>query len=169
MIWEESHRADPRARVIADRHYSRQKIGTPQFVPPGRCLVLHAETETGSAYWVTSWPFGEYVKHRWPGAWICSAFRNEGAAPGVQMIIDAVAATLNRYGPPPELGMITFVDPDQVEPTMVRGEPVWGWAFMMAGFVPDGFTRGGLIALKLYPQDMPKPAAPFTIDQDLFA
>jgi hypothetical protein len=51
MIWRLSHRADPFARLIADRHYNRQKIGTPQFVPPGRCMVLTAETEGGKALW----------------------------------------------------------------------------------------------------------------------
>ena len=76
MRWMESHRADPVARAIADRHYNRQKPGTPQFVPPGRCLVLVTDDE--SAFWITSWPFAEYVKHQWGGAWLCSAFRNEG-------------------------------------------------------------------------------------------
>lgn len=42
MNWRISHRADPVACRIADRHYNRQKVGTPQFVPPGRCLVLLA-------------------------------------------------------------------------------------------------------------------------------
>jgi hypothetical protein len=74
--WQYSHRADPLARAIADRHYNRQKIGSPQFVPPGRCIVLVA---TGSlpehgSFWVTSWPYAEYVRHAWPGAWVCSAF-----------------------------------------------------------------------------------------------
>jgi hypothetical protein len=32
----------PRARALADRTYSRRKAGAPQFVPPGRCLVLLA-------------------------------------------------------------------------------------------------------------------------------
>lgn len=41
MIWELSYKADPRAREVADRHYNRQKPGTPQFVPPGRALVLY--------------------------------------------------------------------------------------------------------------------------------
>jgi hypothetical protein len=40
MLWTPSHRADPPARLIADRHYSRQKPGTEQFVKPGRCFVL---------------------------------------------------------------------------------------------------------------------------------
>jgi hypothetical protein len=76
MQWRISDRADPEARALADRHYNRQKPGTPQFVPPGRCLVLVCD----KAFWVTSWPFAEYTKHAWAGAWVCSAFRNEGAA-----------------------------------------------------------------------------------------
>lgn len=71
--WEHSSRTDRRARVIADRHYNRQSIGAANFVPPGRCLVLYAP----GAFWVTSWPFAEYVKHAWGGAWVCSAFRRE--------------------------------------------------------------------------------------------
>lgn len=58
--WRRSDRADPAALILADRHYSRQKPGTPQFVQPGRCLVLVTEDRT--ALWVTSWPFAEYVK-----------------------------------------------------------------------------------------------------------
>lgn len=79
MIWHQSYRADPKARDVADRHYNRQKPGSPQFVPPGRCCVFYAETDSGRAVWVTSFPFAKYVKHQWGGAWICSAFRNEGA------------------------------------------------------------------------------------------
>ena len=30
-----SDRFDPRSRALADRHYNRQKIGTPQILPPG--------------------------------------------------------------------------------------------------------------------------------------
>lgn len=79
MIWHISHRADPFSADIADRHYSRQKPGTPQFAPTGSCVVFKALTETGRAYWITSFPLKDWVKHQWAGAWICSAFRNEGA------------------------------------------------------------------------------------------
>lgn len=168
MLWRLSHRADPVAARIADRHYSRQKIGSSQFVPPGRCAVFTATSDSGGAYWVTSWPFGEFVKHRWPDAWVCSAFRNEGAAPGVGLIVDAVAATRYEFGDPPALGMVTFVDPDKVEPTMIRGVAVYGWTFIQAGFVPDGWTKGGLEALRLYPQDMPAAAPSFRADRALF-
>lgn len=158
MIWERSHRADVRSRIIADRHYNRQKIGSPQFVPPGRCFVLYAENEAGKAFWITSWPFAEYVKHAWAGAWICSAFRNEGAGIASEMIESAIAATINNYGEIPELGMVTFLDRKKVKPTMKRGVKTWGRTWELAGFRPCGETKGGLLALQLLPQDMPKPS-----------
>lgn len=156
MKWCLSHRADPRARPLADRHYNRQKPGTPQFVPPGRCLVLL--TEDASAFWVTSWPFAEYVRHRWPGAWVCSAFRREGGPRASDLIRDAVAATRFRW-PVPPLGMVTFIDRDEVRPTKVRGRDVWGWTWLRVGFEEDGETEGGLLALRLRPERMPAPEA----------
>jgi hypothetical protein len=169
MIWRLSHRADPYARNIADRHYNRQKIGTPQFVPPGRCLVLVAETLTGRALWVTSWPFAEYVKHAWAGAWVCSAFRNEGAGRASDMIRDAVAATRARYEVIPALGMITFLDRAQVRPVKVRGAVTWGRTWTLAGFRHVGETAGGLMAWQLLPADMPTPCAAAGSQARLFA
>jgi hypothetical protein len=152
VIWRLSHRADPFARVIADRHYNRQKVGTPQFVPPGRCMVLTAETETGVAFWITSWPFAEYVKHAWAGAWVCSAFRNEGAGRSSDLIKQAVAATRAYFGEPPELGMITFVDRSKTRPKRDAGH-----CYIIAGFRPCGETKGGLAALQMLPEKMPNP------------
>lgn len=149
-----SHRADPRSAVIADRHYNRQKIGSPQFVPPGRCLVLRAENVNAVALWVTSWPFGEYVRHAWPGAWVCSCFRNEGAGLSSVLIRSAVAATRHHFGEPPENGMVTFVNPAKIRR---KRDP--GRCYRRAGFIDVGRTVGGLIALQLRREDMP-PAEP---------
>lgn len=159
MIWRLSHRADPAALPLADAHYNRQKVGSSQFVPPGRCLVLLAEPPA-RALWVTSWPFAEYVKHRWAGAWVCSCFRREAGPPASTLIRDAVAATRYVFGDPPDLGMITFVDRDEVRPTMVRGVPTWGYTYRLAGFHEDGDSVGGLLALRLAPDDCPPPEAP---------
>ncbi len=63
--WRLSYRADPRALPLADRHYSRKTPGSPQFVPPGRSLVLL--TDDADALWVTSWPYAQYVQHAWGG------------------------------------------------------------------------------------------------------
>lgn len=157
MIWMKSNRADPRARAVADRHYNRQKPGSPQFVPPGRCLVLYAENNAGRALWVTSWPYAQYVKHQWAGAWMCSAFRNEGAGIASELIREAVAATRAFYGDPPGLGMVTFIDRKKVRPVMVHGAPTWGRTYELAGFQYAGETKGGLMAMQLLPQDMPAP------------
>lgn len=157
MTWEISYRADPRARELSDRHYNRQSIGAPNFVPPGRCLVLYAENGNGKAFWVTSWPYAEYVKHKWAGAWICSAFRNEGAGVSSDLIREAVAATRAYFGDPPSLGMVIFIDREMVRPTMVHGKKTWGRTYKLAGFTECGKTKGGLLAFQLLPSDMPKP------------
>ncbi len=129
-------------------------------MPPGRCLVLLLG-EPASALWVTSWPLGEYVRHRWPGAWVCSCYRREGGdVPASEMIRQAVAATRWRYGDPPELGMVTFLDRRHVTPIKVRGVETWGRTWLLAGFRPDGETQGGLLAFRLVPEDMPRAERP---------
>lgn len=147
MMWELSHRADQRARVIADRHYNRQKIGSPQFVPPGRCFVLY----NPKALWVTSWPFAEYVKHAWAGAWINSCFRNEGAGLSSELIRQAIAATRCKWDPP-DLGIVTFVDASKIRH---KRDP--GRCYIRAGFRRVGETKGRLIAFQMLPDDMPGP------------
>jgi hypothetical protein len=146
--WQLSWRTDPLARVLADRHYNRQSVGAQDFAPPGRCLVLR--TPAADAFWITSWPFPEYVQHAWAGAWVCSAFRNESPAVSSGLVREAVAATLAKWPDPPALGMVTFVDADKVRR---KRDP--GRCLRQAGFVHVGFTKGGLWALQLLPDAMP--------------
>lgn len=151
--WYASHRADPRAVPLADRHYNRQKIGAPQIAPPGSCIVLLADGVDGepAALWITSVPLAQYVKHAWAGAWVCSCFRNEGV-PGVRssdLIRQAVAITRLVYGPPPQQGFITFVDRDKTKP---KEKP--GWCYRKAGWKHVGETVGGLAALQLKPENI---------------
>ena len=152
MLWQRSHRFDERSRLLADRHYNRRKIGSPQFMPPGRCCVFYAETETGEAFWGSAWPFAQYVRHAWAGAWMCTAFRNEGAALSSDLIIQAVAATRAHWGEPPALGMVTFVDTKKTRP---KRSP--GYCYLRAGFIYVGETKAGLKAFQLLPSDMPPP------------
>jgi hypothetical protein len=163
MNWILSHRADKQAAALADRHYTRQSVGSAQFVPPGRCLVLL--TPDAAALWVTSWPDARYVKHAWAGAWMCSLFRNE--APDLYLsstlIRDAVAATRAFFGKPPALGMVTFVDPSQVR---AKRDP--GRCYRKAGFHPVGSTKSGLLALQLLPAEMPSKAAASGMNLDPF-
>lgn len=143
--WRLSWRADPAARVIADRHYNRQKPGTGQFVPPGRCLVLL--TADRSAVWVTSWPFAEFAKHEWAGAWVNSLFRNEGPHRSSDLIRWAVAHTRARWPQVPPLGIVSFVDASKTAPKEVPG-----WCYRRAGWSHVGFTSDlGLHAFQQLP------------------
>lgn len=177
MRWRESWRADPAGRRIADNHYNRQAVGAEQFVPPGRCVVL---VIPDGALWITSWPFAEYVKHAWPGAWVCSAFRNE--RPEVrssELVLEALAGT-RFYWEPPSEGMITFVDPAK---TRRKRDP--GRCFRKAGFhvsgkapglyrpvcICDGKpaeTAGGLVALHMGAAQMPVPQQPLGAQSSMF-
>jgi hypothetical protein len=169
MKWMLSYRADPSGRVLADRHYNRQKVGAAQFVPPGACLVLL--TEDLAALWITSAPKAEYVQHAWAGAWVCSVFRNERPAwkypdghVSSELVAQALAATRAELGEPPPIGMVTFIDEDK---TRRKRDP--GRCFRKAGFslAHTGLlgptlprTQAGLVALQITGPEMPPARAP---------
>jgi hypothetical protein len=148
--WRWSYRADPRALPLADRHYNRQKVGSPQFVPPGRCAVFL--TDDADAVWVTSWPLPAFVRHQWAGAWVNSLFRREAGPIASTLITTAVAATRAYWPTIPSLGMVTFIDPGKVR---YKRDP--GRCYRRAGWHEVGRTAGGLICLQLLPGDFPDP------------
>ena len=78
------------------------------------------------------------------------------------MIRDAVAATRWFYGDPPALGMVTFIDRDKVKPRRAG----YGKCYLAAGFEEDGETEGGLLAVRLKPENMPEAAKPW--ESELF-
>lgn len=163
MNWRRSHRFDTQALPIADRHYSRQKIGTPQFVPPGRCVVLL--TEDADALWVTSWPFAEFTKHAWAGAWVNTLFRREGGTVlASDLIRQAIAATRGIWPDVPPLGMVTFVDA-----SAVRHKRDPGRCYRKAGFRHVGFTAGGLWTYQILPHEMPPAVHLHGSQRELFA
>lgn len=151
-MWQKSHRFDQEVRPLADRHYNRRKADSPQFAPPGRCLVL----KRPDAFWITSWPFAEYVKHAWPGAWVCSAFRNEGEALSSDLVRAAVDATLAhtpwthwpRVWCPyckVRVSMVSFIDAKHV-----RRKRDYGRCYIKAGWTQcKGRTKAGLYVVHL--------------------
>lgn len=154
MDWQEVKRADRRAARLADRHYSRQSVGSGQFTPPGRVMVLL--TPQADALWASHWPYAKYVNRKdYKAAWICSIFRNESSRLSSDLIRQAIAATRWKWGEPPADGMITFVDVGKVRR---KRDP--GRCFRRVGFKPAGETLSGLLILRLAPQDMPAAALP---------
>lgn len=150
QIWRLSNRFSRAALPIANRHYNRQTPDSPQFVPPGRCVVLLAETASGKALWVSSWP--RYAQHAWEGGWINTVFRIEGAWLSSDLITLAVAATLAEWGLPPAIGFVTFVNAEKVRR---KRDP--GRCYRKAGWRHVGHTKGGLLAFQLLPAEMPNP------------
>ena len=152
-MWLLTHRSELRSRLIADRHYNRQKVGSRGFVPPGRCIVLLAKSE--DALWVTSWPFAQYVRHAWVGAWVNTLFRNESIDEASFLIREAISVTRSFWVAPP-LGLVSFVDPKHVRPTKIRGKTIYGYCYLKAGFTHVGFTKGGLWVWQILPHEMPE-------------
>lgn len=153
MRWARSNRFDLDALPLADRHYNRRKVGSPQFVPPGRNVVLLSIDRR--ALWVTSWPFAQYVRHAWAGAWVNSLFRNEAGGLSSELIREAIAATLSVWPEPPALGIVTFVNAAKIR---AKRDP--GRCYRRAGFNHVGFTAGGLWVFQLLPDAFPQPCAP---------
>lgn len=152
MRWTIGHKYDPECVELADRHYSRGKPGTPQFVPPMRAVIL--KTGDRRAVWVTTAP--RFVFHAWPGAWVNTIFRNEGAGLSSELILEAVAATRALWRDVPDEGLITFVDPARIRR---KRDP--GRCYIRAGFELVGETaRRSLLVFQLPPARFPEPVQP---------
>jgi len=143
MAWVQIQKADWRALKLADRHYTRQKPGTPQFCRPGRNLVLLTEDE--QALWVT-W---HGIRDDGWNAWECTMFRNEGPYLSSHLIVLALGITRQLWGEPPTDGLITYV-----------GEHLRGGCFHAAGFRKAGHSKSGKLLLQLTPDRFPPPLEP---------
>lgn len=165
--WTLSWRFDKRALPLADRHYNRHKIGSPQFVPPGRCICLISEDS--NALWVTSWPFAQYVRHAWAGAWVNSLFRNECRAATASDMITAAVAASRAFWNPPGQGIVSFVNPRRVPGILVRGQRIYGFCYLKAGWKHVGFTKDeSLWVWQQLPDEMPGVLPPIGMQQSLF-
>lgn len=156
MRWLRVLATDPFARALADRHYPRENVGSKFFSPPGAKVVLR--TQCSRAYWVSLFQLPEYTDHAWPGAWVCSAFRNDRSGHvSSELIREALAATVAEWGQAPREGMITFVD---AEATAARrsAHHAPGHCFRVVGFEDtEARTRRGYHVLRLPPAAFPLP------------
>ncbi|HYU82968.1 MAG TPA: hypothetical protein VFA31_09540 [Candidatus Polarisedimenticolia bacterium] len=137
MIWERVTKFDRRAVALADRHYSRQQPGTPQFLPPGQTLVLLAPAVLWALCRNLAPGKGSGIQFR------CAIFRNESDARASDLIRSALetsrALWVERYGAWPVERLTSEIDPDRVKPSRTPGH-----CFKKAGWerLPD---RRGLV------------------------
>lgn len=137
--WQVTTRSAPAVLGLARDHYSRQHPDSNRIGGPGRHLVLI--TPCGRALWDT-----HYTTYPDDGlnAWRCSIFRNEGAGLSSELILAAMAMTVEMWGSPPPDGWVTWVDPGKVRP---KRDP--GRCFIRARWWRDaGYQHDRLIRLR---------------------
>ena len=143
--WMAVRDGDMRALALADRHYSRQKPGTPLFIGPGHKLAL--VTTDGLAVWGVR--LAMFRADGRAGDWECVIFRNEGPYLSSHLIVLALAHTRWLWGEPPTGGMFTFI-----------GHGLRGGCFHAAGFHRDGQAADGRLCLRLAPERFPPAMRP---------
>ncbi len=94
---------DVESAMLADNHYSRQKIGSPQFMPPGRTMVLRNNDGTI----VFGWLHQEIHDDHQEG-FNCSIFRNESRRLSSEVILEAEAIVWKEWG---RKRLFSYVDP----------------------------------------------------------
>jgi len=102
------------ARSLADRHYSRGKPGSNQFMPPGETIVLLAADGSAVFGWWRPHPRSGVKQMNGFDGWTCTIFRNEGTALSSELILEAEEYLLNSgvtVGPD---GFLTYVFDDRV-------------------------------------------------------
>lgn len=109
MIWRRVTKFDLRACALADRHYSRRKPGSPQFMPPGETIVLLTECGRAVFGWWRPDPTSGIKAMNGLDGWTCTIFRNEGAGLSSDLVLDAESCLLSSgRGIGPD-GMLTYV------------------------------------------------------------
>ena len=135
--WLPVTKFDPRACALADRHYSRRKPGSGQFMPPGQTIVLLHRTERAVFGWWRPHPKAGIVPMNGLDAWTCTIFRNEGAGQSSGLIFEAEAWVLARgYSVGPD-GFVTYVWDKRV----ASANP--GYCFKRAGYRTRGRSADG--------------------------
>lgn len=137
MYWKHVGLTDVRARLLADRHYSRQHPGTPCFTPPGNNIILLGLND--DALWVSHRPDPRAMLEmpRRDGFlyWDNPYFRNESGRVASELIIQALQVTMYLWQDEiPRDGFHSFIDPKKVKPMMRRGRETWGYTYEKAGF-----------------------------------
>jgi hypothetical protein len=126
MYWTETTKFDVVGARLADGHYSRRTVGSPQFMPPGQTLVLVRE-DAVFGWWRPHPDSGIKAMNGFDG-WTCSIFRNTGPVRSSALILEAERRLADKYDCGPS-GLLTYVWDKKV----ASHNP--GYCFKCAGWV----------------------------------
>lgn len=120
---------DGEMAIFYDGHYSRQKVGSNQFMPPGETVVLRNTQGTILFGWVKQ----QYRDDGEEGI-NCSVFRNQSQRRSSDVILEAEQWAVKRWG---VSRFFTYVNPSEI----ISVNP--GYCFKKAGWhfvrkLPDG-------------------------------
>lgn len=133
--WERITKFDPRAAKLADGHYSRRKVGSPQFMPPGETVILLSRDELAVFGWWRPHPRSGLKAMNGLDGWTCTIFRNTGPLLSSELILDAERALDGKTCGPD--GMLTYVWDRKVR----SKNP--GYCFKQAGWKVKGRSADG--------------------------
>jgi hypothetical protein len=86
-------RFDTETAKLADDHYSRQKPGTPQFMPPGRTIIIR----DALSKIVFGWLWQQYRADKEEG-YCCSIFRNVSTRLSSEIILECERIAIAKWG-----------------------------------------------------------------------
>ena len=148
----ECKKFDRESVLLADKHYSRQKPGTNQFMPPGRTMVIR-DTEGTIVF---GWLWQDKRDDHQTG-YNCSIFRNESKRLSSDVILEAERMVFKKWGPN---RLFTYVDASQLlKPSKKYRKPkIPGKCFVAAGYklrvhkdgTPHTSQKGLLLFVKPY-------------------
>lgn len=128
---------DPECAAMADRHYSRQSIGSNQFAPPGETIILR--NCEGSVLFVWCRQLQERADGQ-EGA-NCTIFRNESSRRSSEIILEAEEFAVERWG---HIRAFTYIDSTKVKSRNA------GYCFKVAGWRRIGQSGNGKSLLEKY-------------------
>ncbi len=135
--WIEVRDGNDTARNLFDRHYSRYVHADGRkpkiFVGPGEKMVLLRPDASALFAW------RKFISDAGQQGVNCAIFRNETSELASELIRTAMCLAWARW---PGVRFYTYVDPREVQPTFVRGVPVFGFCFLKAGWSFAGVTKG---------------------------
>ena len=141
--WLVSHKYDRDGARLADGHYSRRKVGSPQFMPPGETPVLVTPERDAVWGWWRPHPRAGIEAMNGLDGWTCSIFCNRGGLMSSELVLEAeimladATARGDTAGPCGPDGLLTYVWPSKIRST----NP--GWCFQVAGWTREHWTSKG--------------------------
>ena len=135
--WTIIRDANPRARELADRHYSRKTKGGKWFVGVGEKLVLMNADATALFIWRKS---DDALRMDNQTGVECTLFRNESSARSSDLIKEAIRIGRERW--PNEKRFFTYVNPSKIKETDLPG-----FCFLAARWRYAGKNKTGKLVI----------------------